>query len=144
MIDKRLITLIYPITYNITKRANVFNGRIQQEPQMCSTQTWLAISFRANQSHPVVDKTSCNCCACWMHSIIEAVFRNSLPALKMYSSCYVYYTFSVLAVNFGTQPEKAWFYPRCSLVEMVLCYSYHKSLMPVMPCCVRWLLVSTN
>jgi len=36
---------------------------------------------------------------------IRAVFRNSLPVLKMYSSCHVYYTFSVLAVNFGTQPR---------------------------------------
>jgi len=33
------------------------------------------------------------------------VFQNSLPALKSYSLRGVYYTFSALAVNFGTHPR---------------------------------------
>jgi len=35
---------------------------------------------------------------------IMAVFQNWLPTLKIYSLRYVYYRFSALAVNFGTQP----------------------------------------
>jgi len=36
---------------------------------------------------------------------MQAVFQNSLPALKIYSLRYVYYRFSALAVNFGTRPQ---------------------------------------
>jgi len=36
----------------------------------------------------------------------KAAFRNSLPVLEIYSLHYVYCRFSVLAVNFGTQPKK--------------------------------------
>jgi len=31
---------------------------VQQVQQLCSAQTWLAITFRANQLRPVIDKTS--------------------------------------------------------------------------------------
>lgn len=37
-------------------------------------------------------------------AVPQAAFENSLPVLKMYSSCCRNCTFSVLAVNFGTQP----------------------------------------
>jgi len=36
--------------------------------------------------------------------ITLTAFRYSLPVLKIYSARYVYYKFSVLAVNIGTQP----------------------------------------
>jgi len=36
---------------------------------------------------------------------IMAVLRYSLPVLKIYSLCHIYYRFSVLAVNIGTQPR---------------------------------------
>jgi len=35
----------------------------------------------------------------------EAAFRYPLSVLKLYSARYVYYRFSVLAVNIETQPE---------------------------------------
>jgi len=47
--------------------------------------------------------------------LITAVLRYSLPVLKIYSTRYMHYRFSVLAVNIGTQPQKH----NCSLSSCI-------------------------
>jgi len=39
--------------------------------------------------------------------LTDAAFRYSLPVLKIFSICDMYYRFSVPAVNIGMQPERS-------------------------------------
>jgi len=44
----------------------------------------------------------------YIFNLIIAAYQYSLPTLKIYNACYLYYRFSVLTVNIGTQYFKCY------------------------------------
>lgn len=64
-------------------------------------------SYRMSRVRSEVHRKKNTCKPIFVHErirVIRAVFRYSSLVLKIYSSCHVYYKFSVLAVKIGTQP----------------------------------------